>query len=158
VWIIQSRIENQATDCDCFLQYIFNQSSSTHIKSVPSFCTDKDSTNDNTSLIPNSLLLDPSIHHTFLIRHPSKAIPSYEKLCFPGSDTGFEYFDPKEAGYRELRMLFDILKKEGRQPLLIESEELLKDPKGVMGMWCADSGIDFDESMLEWNEGTREHL
>jgi len=119
--------------------------------------------NDNLSLIPTELLTDENIHHTFLIRHPSKAVPSYERLCFPGSDTGFDYFDPEEAGYRELRMLFDLVRdsnqREGRPaPLLIESEELLKDPEALMEMWCKDCGIDFDKSMLTWNEGTREHL
>lgn len=113
----------------------------------------------NPTLIPDALLRDPSIHHTFLIRKPEKAIPSYHKLCFPGSETGFEYFDPAEAGYRELRLLFDYLREaNGKTPLVLESEALLADPKTIMELWCSDSGIEFEESMLEWNEGTREHL
>lgn len=143
-------------------QYIFNQSRSPDIKSVASLSPDG-GPNDNSSLIPTALLTDPNIHHTFLIRHPSKAIPSYERLCFPGSDTGFDYFDPEEAGYRELRMLFDVVRESNQQhgrpaPLLIESEELLRDPETLMKVWCDDCGIDFDKSMLTWNEGTREHL
>jgi hypothetical protein len=144
------------------LQYIFNQARSTDVTSVPSL-TPGGGENDNSSLIPTALLTDPNIHHTFLIRHPSKAVPSYERLCYPGSDTGFDYFDPEEAGYRELRMLFDVVrennKRQGRSPpLLIESEALLKDPQALMKLWCEDCGINFDKSMLTWNEGTREHL
>lgn len=41
---------------------------------------------------------------------------------------------------------------------MIESEELLRDPETLMKVWCDDCGIDFDKSMLTWNEGTREHL
>jgi hypothetical protein len=144
------------------LQYIFNQARSTNVTSVPSL-TSEGGDNDNSSLIPTALLTDPTIHHTFLIRHPSKAVPSYERLCYPGSETGFDYFDPEEAGYRELRMLFDVVREANRRqgrpaPLLIESEELLKNPKDMMKLWCDDCGIDFDEDMLTWNEGTREHL
>jgi hypothetical protein len=144
------------------LQYIFNQARSANVTSVPSL-TPEGGDNDNSSLIPTALLTDPTIHHTFLIRHPSKAVPSYERLCYPGSDTGFDYFDPEEAGYRELRMLFDVVREANRHqgrpaPLLIESEELLKNPKDMMKLWCDDCGIDFDENMLTWNEGTREHL
>jgi hypothetical protein len=59
--------------------------------------------------------------------------------------------------------LFDFIRAKreevgGEVPLVIESEALLKDPEGLMGLWCKDSGIDFDKSMLTWNEGTREHL
>lgn len=165
VWTDMTQVQEGSSSKRTFskdmAQYIFNQSSSTQIKSVPSLTPS--GVNDNPSLIPTELLLDPSIHHTFLIRHPSKAIPSYERLCFPGSETGFDYFDPEEAGYRELRLLFDFIRSKreeegGEVPLVIESEELLKDPEGLMGLWCKDSGIDFDKSMLTWNEGTREHF
>jgi hypothetical protein len=116
------------------------------------------SADGNPTLIPTSQLLSPSIRHTFLIRTPSKAIPSYHRLCHPGSATGFEYFDPSEAGYRELRLLFDFLRTQGVDPLVIESDDLLKEPTKVMRGWCESVGIQFDEGMLEWNEGTREHL
>ncbi|KAF3907384.1 hypothetical protein ABW21_db0201106 [Orbilia brochopaga] len=51
----------------------------------------------------------------FLIRHPRKAVPSYYRCCVPPLNemTGFKYFLPNEAGYRELRVLFDYLKNEG---------------------------------------------
>ena len=60
-------------------------------------------------------------------------------------------------------MLFDFIRSKreeqgGEVPLVIESEALLKDPEGLMGLWCENSGIEFDKTMLTWNEGTREHL
>lgn len=116
------------------------------------------STPPSSLLVPTDALLSPTVHHTFLIRTPYKAIPSYHRLCYPSSPTGFEYWDPAEAGFREERLLFDLLRAEGRVPLVIDSEDLLRDPEGTMRMWCEDSGIEFDKEMLSWDEGTREHL
>ena len=138
-------------------QYIFPPTYSS-IKSVPSL--PKKRGDSNPSLIPSHLLLDPSIIHTFLIRTPVKACPSYYRLCQPPASavTGFHYYDPQEAGYRELRLLFDFLRSEGRDPLIVESEELLKHPVEVMKMWCEEVEIEFNESMLSWSEGSKEHL
>lgn len=113
--------------------------------------------NPNPTLIPTELLLSPTISHTFLIRTPVKAIPSFSKLCFAGSSTGFDYFDAKEAGYRELKELFDFirieLEREGKPaPMVVESEELLKDPERIMQRWCESVGIRYSEDMLSWDE------
>ncbi|KAF3933560.1 hypothetical protein ABW19_dt0203090 [Dactylella cylindrospora] len=54
-------------------------------------------------------------HFAFLIRNPRRSIPSYYRCCIPplSEMTGFKYFMPNEAGYRELRILFDYLLSEG---------------------------------------------
>lgn len=143
--------------------YIFPLSpSSAHSPVIPSSFASAGSKSSaiNPTLIPTDILLDPSIVHTFLIRHPAKAIPSYKRLCYPGSPTGFNYFDPAEAGYKELRILFDFIRenKPEENILVMESEELLEDPERVMKGWCETVGIEFDPGMLQWEEGTREHL
>ncbi|BGO99501.1 hypothetical protein RTG_02080 [Rhodotorula toruloides ATCC 204091] len=118
-------------------------------------------TPNNPTLIPTSELLQPHISHTFLIRHPNKAVPSYARLCYPGAPTGFDYFDPSEMGYKELRMLFDFIReKTGKTPLLVESEELLKAPSKVVKAWCEHVGIEFKQEMLEWDDApeTRTHF
>ncbi|BGP15899.1 hypothetical protein JCM10213_003672 [Rhodosporidiobolus nylandii] len=120
---------------------------------------DVPNTPTNPTLIPTPLLLQPHLTHTFLIRHPRKAVPSYARLCYPGSETGFEYFDKEEMGYKELRRLFDFVKQEtGRTPLLIEAEELLKNPEETVEMWCKEVGIEFDESMLDWEDAAHGHF
>lgn len=131
--------------------------------SVASSLSSESTTPNNPTLVPTDLLFPstPSMSHTFLIRHPSKAVPSYARLCEGEASaiTGFYGFDGKEMGYKELRHLFDFVREQmGRTPLLIESEELLKDPEGVMEMWCDEVGIKFDKSMLEWDDQKREHL
>ncbi|KAL8280642.1 hypothetical protein RQP46_006965 [Phenoliferia psychrophenolica] len=137
-------------------QYIFplRNSSTTEVPSLPKEAADV----GNPTLIPSSQLLDPSIRHTFLIRTPKKAVPSYHRLCYPGAPTGFDYWDPDEAGYREERLLFDYLRANGLDPLVLDSEDLLANPKSVMQTWCDEVQIPFEERMLSWDEGTREHF
>lgn len=67
----------------------------------------------NPTVIPLALLRE--FHFTFLIRHPRRAIPSYYRCTIPPlcSRTGFHHFMQNEAGYDELRRLFDYLLQEG---------------------------------------------
>lgn len=69
--------------------------------------------NPNPTVVPLSLLR--GFHFAFLIRHPRRAIPSYYRCTIPplASRTGFQKFMPSEAGYDELRRLFDYLLQEG---------------------------------------------
>ena len=113
----------------------------------------------NPTLIPTSELLQPHIVHTFLIRHPRRAVPSYARLCYPGAKTGFDYFDPSEMGYAESRRLFDFIREAtGQTPHIVEAETLLQEPKKVVSEYCEAVGVDFNEDMLEWNSATRDHL
>lgn len=137
-------------------QYIVSTPTNPTVASVPSLGPPGDG---NPTVIPTSSFLSPSIVHTFLIRTPKKAIPSYYRLCYPGAPTGFDHFDPDEAGYRELRLVFDFVRSQGgATPLLIDSDDLLADPEGVMQMWCEKVGIEFNPDMLNWGEGVREHF
>ncbi|KAL8996952.1 MAG: hypothetical protein Q9169_003658 [Polycauliona sp. 2 TL-2023] len=69
---------------------------------------------NNPTVIPRDTL--GSFHFTFLIRHPRSSIPSYYRCCVPPLDkvTGFYEFMPSEAGYHELRQLFDYLRSIGQ--------------------------------------------
>ncbi|GAA5980563.1 hypothetical protein JCM11641_006682 [Rhodosporidiobolus odoratus] len=138
-------------------QYLIDLSSPSGSTS-PSF-SDTPTTPNNPTVIPTSLLLQPHIKHTFLIRHPAKAVPSYARLCYPGSETGFDYFDPTEMGYKELRKLFAFVKEEtGETPLLVEAEELLRGPVETVKLWCAEVGIEFSEEMLDWENAAHGHF
>lgn len=72
----------------------------------PTMATDED---ENPTVMPTDMLR--GFHWTFLIRHPRRSIPSYYRCTIPPlSDlTGFTEFMPSEAGYDELRRLFDYL-------------------------------------------------
>lgn len=64
---------------------------------------------ENPTVMPTDMLR--GFHWTFLIRHPRRSIPSYYRCTIPPLDdvTGFHDFMPSEAGYAELRKLFDYL-------------------------------------------------
>lgn len=67
----------------------------------------------NPTVIPFDLL--QQFHFTFLIRDPHYSIPSYYRCTIPPLDkvTGFYNFDPSEAGYDEVRRVFDYLVSKG---------------------------------------------
>lgn len=81
-------------------------------------------TSGNPTVLPLETL--KKYHFTFLIRHPRRGIPSYYRCCIPPLDevTGFKNFMSNEAGYLELRVLFDYLKEQGLVgPKLAEGAE-----------------------------------
>jgi len=63
----------------------------------------------NPTVIPGEILRQ--FHFTFLIRDPHYSIPSYYRCTIPPLDkiTGFFHFLPSEAGYDEVRRVFDYL-------------------------------------------------
>ena len=116
----------------------------------------KDSDSSNPTVFPISILSKFQI--TFLIRHPSYAIPSYYRCtCPPLSDTtGFHYFDPEEAGFREARILLQFLIESGLlkkdDVILVDADDLLDNPRAVLEEYCRRVGIEFREEMLSWEE------
>ena len=132
----------------------------------------------NPTVIPKDLLA--SFHFTFLIRHPRNSIPSYYRCTIPPLDsvTGFYNFRPDEAGYAELRTLFDFLRSEGQvgpkaaaaaadgseidtnganghdggvEICLIDADDLLDNPSGIIEAYCKSTGIKFEPEMLTWD-------
>lgn len=95
-----------------------------------------------------------------LVRAPHLSVPSYYRCCIPplSARTGFDFYDPDEAGYRELRILYDHLKKSADNdddvPLIIDSADLCRNPRCVIQSVCDHAGIEFRESMLEWEQNS----
>ncbi|KAM0284385.1 hypothetical protein ACHAQH_001961 [Verticillium albo-atrum] len=111
---------------------------------------------NNPTVMPVDILR--KFQFTFLIRHPRRSIPSYFRCTVPPLDevTGFYNFDPAEAGYDELRRFFDFLLKEGlidRSNLtVIDADDLLDDPEGILRAYCDRVGLDFNDGMLNWSK------
>lgn len=86
--------------------------------------------------------------HAFLIRAPERMIASYlrkrESARF--EDFGLE----KQAEFFESEA--DRL---GHAPPVIEANDVLADPQGVLSRLCAALGISWDPSMLSWAPGRR---
>jgi len=135
---------------------------------------------NNPTVIPEALLTQ--FHFTFLIRHPSSSIPSYYRCTVPPLDkmTGFYSFDPLEAGYSELRKLFDYLRKVGQvgphiagkandtndvsngtdkvDICLIDADDLLDNPYGIIEAYCKSVGIPYSPQMLKWDSEENQQL
>lgn len=132
---------------------------------------------DNPTVVPREIL--EKFHFTFLIRHPKFAIPSYYRCCIPPlvERTGFTPFMPSEAGYEELQRLFDYCKDSGLvgpavcgqesegsnapgQPeiCVIDADDLLDDPEGIIRKYCKTVGLQFRPEMLEWDSEEAHHF
>ncbi|EPQ28591.1 uncharacterized protein PFL1_03894 [Pseudozyma flocculosa PF-1] len=129
---------------------------------------------ENPTVLPTWLLR--RFKHTFLIRTPEKSVPSYWK-CVEEKAAGFEYFDGAEAGYAELRILYDwlanpkstfntysaspddessrpgTLQHQPLPPPLIDAKVLLAHPEHTVSQYCHAVGIPFDRQMLSWESG-----
>ncbi|KAF2241234.1 hypothetical protein BU26DRAFT_469412 [Trematosphaeria pertusa] len=135
----------------------------------------------NPTVIPRDLLAN--FHFTFLIRHPRNSIPSYYRCTIPPLDemTGFYNFRPDEAGYDELRRLFDYLRHDGQvgpklagqfangytngtngtndangthaaaEICVIDADDLLDNPSGIIEAFCKTTGIEYEPEMLKWD-------
>ena len=84
-----------------------------------------------------------------LIRHPKEVINSY---AAKNNLKGVE-----ELGYPQQFEIIKFLKKTNQSYKIIDSEDLLKNPKNVLLDWCESINIDFDKSMLHWEKGNHKY-
>ena len=88
--------------------------------------------------------------HTFLIRHPRKCIPSQVRAC---KHSGFP-LTPDENGVEQLQDLFTIVQQSiDPNPVVIDADDLLMNPRYIMEQYCSAVGLPFEESMLTWTPG-----
>lgn len=85
-------------------------------------------------------------NHSFLIRDAAKVCTSVQKR-WPDVHL-------KELAFAEQRQLFDRLTDQlGAPPPVIDSDDLLADPVGIVRAYCHAVGIPFVESALTWEAG-----
>lgn len=83
--------------------------------------------------------------NVILIRHPKKLIASFSKVI----DTP----TLNDIGIKKASELFLFLKKNGKTPIVIDSDELLKNPETYLKKLCGLLNIPFSEKMLQWKKG-----
>ncbi len=89
--------------------------------------------------------------HSFLIRDPAKTITSMYKH--------WPDFHAKEVGFEEQRVLFDRLAdKHGEAPPVIDSDDLLEDPHGIVEAYSHAVGIPYLPDSLSWEPGARDEV
>ena len=103
---------------------------------------------------------------TFLIRNPYRAFPPHKKV-FAGWMDGFlgtkEFrlcdMPPawmlKNYGVQEQYELMTYLQEHASDPIIVDADDLLKNPASVLRQFCALLGIPFSEERLEWPAGLR---
>lgn len=131
----------------------------------------------NPTVVPVELL--SRFHFTFLIRDPHYSIPSYYRCTIPPLDevTGFYDFYPSEAGYDEVRRVFEYVrdiglvgpriagvhangvhangvtrpKRETAEICVVDADDLLDSPAATIEAYCRSVGIPYDPAMLNWD-------
>ena len=83
--------------------------------------------------------------NVILIRHPKKLIASFSKVIHTPTLS--------DIGIKKASELFLFLKKNGKTPIVIDSDELLKNPETYMKKLCNLLNIPFSEKMLQWKKG-----
>ena len=86
--------------------------------------------------------------HAFLIRAPARVLNSYvakrEEVAL--SDIGL---------VRQAELFDRFADTLGAPPPVVDSDDLLRDPEGVLRQLCAALAIPFDAAMLNWPPGRR---
>ncbi|XP_072019421.1 uncharacterized protein [Amphiura filiformis] len=100
--------------------------------------------------------------HTFLIRNPYRLFPSWKKTYVkmmpsfidkPFADMP-KYVVPAKFGYGELYdLMVHVKEKLGQSPIVIDADDLQANPASVLQQYCHLLGLEFKESLLQWEVG-----
>ncbi len=86
--------------------------------------------------------------HTFLVRDPAKVLASMYQH--------WQEFTLDETSFEASHRMFDlVVDRYGEVPPVIDSDDLLDDPAGVVEAYCEAVGIEFIPGALEWEPGER---
>ena len=86
--------------------------------------------------------------NVFLIRHPARVMRSYARKM--------EKVTLGAIGFPQQLSLFENAKGiESRPPLVVDSDDILNDPEGLLRALCDALEIEWDEAMLSWTSGPK---
>ena len=86
------------------------------------------------------------LENAFLIRNPREVLASYSRVIAEPT--------PKDLGLPQQVELFDRVRAQaGAPPPVVDAEDLLRDPEGILALLCARLGLEFDPAMLRWASG-----
>ena len=80
-----------------------------------------------------------------LIRHPEEVISSYSSKNHINS--------VNDLGYPQQYKIAKYLRKNNQSFIVIDSKDLLHNPRKVLSNWCKKININFELSMLSWRKG-----
>ena len=85
----------------------------------------------------------------FLIRDPGEVISSFIKNI-PNPTM-------EDLGYQKQWEMIEHLQSKGKDVFVVDSKELLTNPRIILEKMCVFAGIRFEESMLSWEAGPKEY-
>jgi Sulfotransferase domain len=83
--------------------------------------------------------------NTFLIRDPARSLPSLARM--------WPDFTDEEAGFAAVADLVAHAEAAGQEPVVVDSDDLCRDPGGVVAAWCRRVGLTFVPEALSWAPG-----
>ena len=85
----------------------------------------------------------------FLIRDPREVLLSLSKIT--------DSIDLRSTGLpQQIRIVEHVTKESGFIPPILDSKEILENPRALLGELCDSVGINFDQKMLSWEPGPRD--
>lgn len=116
------------------------------VKHIVKQCTDE---------IDFDLLTTPGTRHIFLIRNPLDMIMSWNVKNHVHNESQDIY----GTTVIELVALFTKLKsRTGIAPVVVDVDELVKDPEGILSNVCQNLNIPFYSEQLSWPEGPKPEI
>ncbi|MEB4592756.1 sulfotransferase family protein [Candidatus Thiothrix sp. Deng01] len=84
-------------------------------------------------------------HNAFLIRDPAKTLPSLYSLL--------PDFTDEEVGYDTQYQMYEqvLAANPGSPPAIIDADDLVANPEGIVRAFCDSIGIPFIEKSLQWD-------
>lgn len=87
-----------------------------------------------------------SHRHAFLIRAPERVVASYRKKN--------ELREPEMLGFAQVRAYVEqVIAVTGKVPPIVDSDDILADPEGMLRRLCDALALDWDPAMLAWQPG-----
>ncbi|XP_076470879.1 uncharacterized protein LOC143300832 [Babylonia areolata] len=87
--------------------------------------------------------------HTFITRHPRSTMASYFRVIDKKLSAWGE-FDPKEFGFKEQVDVLHLLQQQGHRVTVIDADDLMADPEGMLRAYCREVGLEYQDSMVNW--------
>ena len=85
------------------------------------------------------------VKHVFLLRHPVRVISSFSKK--------YENVSEDDIGFKKQIELFSEISKRGLNPIVVNSEDIRKEPEETLRKLCERLNLRFQKSMLSWQMG-----
>lgn len=89
------------------------------------------------------------VKNCFLIRDPARVIASYIKKN--------PEVELNDLGFVQQAEIFDFVRGQTDSvPPVIDADDVLRDPEGMLRLLCDKIGVEFSDAMLSWPPGPRE--